>query len=85
MIVCKIVLDLFTDDNQKIVLINEKIDDDNYDIYDNKKNMIAIKKKFKINIKGRSEKKLIPLGNDEIIDIKTIKKMLEIKGYKKKN
>ena len=81
--VCKIVLDEFVKDSQKMFLINEKIENDNYDVYDNTKIIIAIKKNFQINIKARNDKLLIRLENDEIIDIKTIKTMLEKKGYKK--
>ena len=64
-------------------LINEKIENDNYDIYSNQKNIIGIKKKIKINVEARNEKSLKQLNDDEIIDIETIKKMLEVKGYKK--
>jgi hypothetical protein len=81
--VCKIMLEVFMGDNQKIILLNEKIENGNYDVYDNTKNIIAIKKNFQINIKARNDKLLTRLENDEIIDIKTIKTMLEKKGYKK--
>lgn len=81
--VCKIVLDEFVQDSQKMFLINEKIENDNYDSYSNQKNIIGIKKKMKINIEARNEKSLKQLKDDEIINIETIKRMLEIKGYKK--
>ena len=81
--VCKIMLEVFMGDNQKIILLNEKIENGNYDVYDNTKNIIAIKKNFQINIKARNDKLLTRLENDEIIDIKTIKTMLAKKGYKK--